>query len=312
MILLEIFHTHQTDENDRPEPWYEIKTDELFEKAANIDNHIKINCNRSFICNKCIRNTIIWKDGCNNYSKILENIVFHKKEFAVYVEWVILQESQYICLGNCLLFENNQFKIDKVRFEEFIKYNNGNDWPECNEDYISKYLEELNNQLVINSRNMHTDNETFYDKILVNKLISYDLINLVYSFRIYKGTCDVTFNDNFDKLNDNEKQEIMQNLQIFWKKLLGEYCDNDIYIDFEDYNGFKISIRQHLNNEFSLKKSLHNYHKIYFNVPFNDKEKIKKEGGMWDKDQKCWYIIDSAKNKEIVNKLKNEFTIKSI
>ena len=33
---------------------------------------------------------------------------------------------------------------------------------------------------------------------------------------------------------------------------------------------------------------------------------------MWDKDKKCWYIIDSAKNKEIVNKLKNEFTIKSI
>ena len=90
------------------------------------------------------------------------------------------------------------------------------------------------------------------------------------------------------------------------------HSKQDKNIDFEDYNGFKITIRKHSINKSSLKKSLYNYHKIYFNVPFNDKEKIKKEGGMWDKDKKCWYIIKSAKNKEIINKLKNEFTIKSI
>jgi hypothetical protein len=33
---------------------------------------------------------------------------------------------------------------------------------------------------------------------------------------------------------------------------------------------------------------------------------------MWDNDKKSWYIIESAKNEEIINKIKNEFTIKSI
>jgi hypothetical protein len=292
MIILEIFHTHQTDENDRPEPWYEIKTDELFDAINDIESHLKINCNRSFICNKCIRNTIIDINGCNDYSSILENIIFHKKESDAYISWILLQESQYICLGNCLLVENNQFKIDKIKFDKFIKHNNHCDWSEYNEDYISKYLEELNNQLVITGQNMHTCNETFYDKILVEKLISYDLINLIESCRIYKGQCDFIFNNNFNKLNDNEKQEIKENLQKFWKNLLGEYCDNRISIDFKEY--------------------IKTYHKIYFNVPFKDKEKIKKEGGMWDNDKKSWYIIESAKNEEIINKLKNEFTIKSI
>lgn len=311
MIILEIFHTHQTDENDRPEPWYEIKTDELFDKATDIENHLKIKCTRSFICNKCIKNTIIFDDGCNDYSKILENIIFHKKESGVYISWVILHECQYEFLGHFLIFKNNTFKIDKTRFDECTK-NDGNDWSKYNDDNINKYLEEVNKfQFSMNGRNLHTDSETVYDKSLVEKLISYDLINLIFSFSIRKGSGYVIFNNNFDKLNNNEQLEIMQNLQIFWKKLLGEYSDNDIYINFKDYNGFPLDP---LIKNFISIKSLKKYspHKIYFNVAFKDKEKIKKEGGIWDNDKKCWYIIDSAKNKEIINKCKNEFTVKSI
>jgi len=33
--------------------------------------------------------------------------------------------------------------------------------------------------------------------------------------------------------------------------------------------------------------------RIYLNVPYSDKEGVKKYGGKWDKDEKKWYIMDS-------------------
>ena len=33
--------------------------------------------------------------------------------------------------------------------------------------------------------------------------------------------------------------------------------------------------------------------RIYLNVPYKEKEGVKKYGGRWDKDERKWYIMDS-------------------
>jgi hypothetical protein len=45
------------------------------------------------------------------------------------------------------------------------------------------------------------------------------------------------------------------------------------------------------NNE--MRNEMHNErNRIYLNVPFNEKEFVKKLGGLWDPEQKKWYIFD--------------------
>jgi hypothetical protein len=53
--LFEIYHSHNTKESDRPEPWFEINATELINQINDIDNKkIKINCIRKNInCKNC-------------------------------------------------------------------------------------------------------------------------------------------------------------------------------------------------------------------------------------------------------------------
>jgi hypothetical protein len=56
-IIIEIFHTHQTQEQDRPEPWFEVKADYLLSlfasKSPGEEIPIKIECCRRDICDDC-------------------------------------------------------------------------------------------------------------------------------------------------------------------------------------------------------------------------------------------------------------------
>ena len=38
--------------------------------------------------------------------------------------------------------------------------------------------------------------------------------------------------------------------------------------------------------------------RIYFNVPFIQKDEIKRLGGRWDKNKKKWYVLENNKNIE--------------
>ena len=52
LYIFEVVHKHKTSECNRPEPWFEIKTDELLLK--NIDmNTITFHCNRNIYCSDC-------------------------------------------------------------------------------------------------------------------------------------------------------------------------------------------------------------------------------------------------------------------
>jgi len=53
IAIFEIYHTHKTKEEDRPEPWFEIEANHLIQQ--NHSNHaIRIECIRKRICDECI------------------------------------------------------------------------------------------------------------------------------------------------------------------------------------------------------------------------------------------------------------------
>jgi hypothetical protein len=55
VTIFEIFHTHATQSDDRPEPWFEIDATELINNANDANNGvIKINCIRDEKCDDCI------------------------------------------------------------------------------------------------------------------------------------------------------------------------------------------------------------------------------------------------------------------
>jgi len=64
--IFEIYHTHKTDEKNRPEPWFEINALKLIE-AANSDTDIEIiKCLRNNICKKCKRQKSKHKSDCKH------------------------------------------------------------------------------------------------------------------------------------------------------------------------------------------------------------------------------------------------------
>ena len=55
--IFEIYNAHKTQDNDRPEPWYEISATELTEEIAKTGCNITsilLKCTRSYICKGCI------------------------------------------------------------------------------------------------------------------------------------------------------------------------------------------------------------------------------------------------------------------
>ena len=52
--IIEIFHTHATNEQDRPEPWFELSAFDVLEKTETEKENYELKCSRMFICKSCI------------------------------------------------------------------------------------------------------------------------------------------------------------------------------------------------------------------------------------------------------------------
>lgn len=52
-IVFEIYSTHKTNANDRPEPWYEIKADDML-TLSKIHGKYEYKCIRNSVCQECI------------------------------------------------------------------------------------------------------------------------------------------------------------------------------------------------------------------------------------------------------------------
>jgi len=92
----EIFHTHKTKENDRPEPWFEIDATELITQINNINNNkIKINCIRKNI--NC-KNDKISEKNFIDLSKLRK--IYGTESYKIYCSWCGSNNYEPISDGN--------------------------------------------------------------------------------------------------------------------------------------------------------------------------------------------------------------------
>lgn len=54
-VIFEIYHTHKTREEDRPEPWYELKAMDVINVIENSEEYFKIGCIRQKVCWMCLK-----------------------------------------------------------------------------------------------------------------------------------------------------------------------------------------------------------------------------------------------------------------
>ena len=80
--IFEIYYTHKTKNNKRPEPWFEINANDLISNndILNLSNEINIDCIREEKCQKCIEYDIQNKINNEKYNKLRNKakIIFKK------------------------------------------------------------------------------------------------------------------------------------------------------------------------------------------------------------------------------------------
>lgn len=88
VCLFEIFHTHKTKNENRPEPWFEINASSFIcHVNTNNKSVLKIHCIRNELCEECIE-----KNNCKGYGECLTKISEKK--------YIRNQDSQ--CSFNCV------------------------------------------------------------------------------------------------------------------------------------------------------------------------------------------------------------------
>ena len=60
------------------------------------------------------------------------------------------------------------------------------------------------------------------------------------------------------------------------------------------------------NQALGLERCPYNKTKIYVNVPYSEKEEIKKLGGLWDSNMKKWFIYENNENKNEISAMYSE------
>lgn len=123
-------------------------------------------------------------------------------------------------------------------------------------------------------------------------------IKINYNKNIKKSTCSIFMNKKLSELK-NISFPWQWPLESIWKYGFGE---GEIFI--EDAFGKNIHTKKnHTNND----------NRIYFNIPFHDKDIFKKNfNGLWDKDKKKWYIYDCYYNGNNIKYAKLKYNTKNI
>lgn len=97
--IFEVLHSHKTNEEDRPEPWFEIKASHIIEQInKNISFHeiIRLNCERDWLCSSC----------SNIHQKMEEKRKEREKEFALQIN------------ENHLMGKEDERKYEKIKENE--------------------------------------------------------------------------------------------------------------------------------------------------------------------------------------------------
>lgn len=121
--IFEICNTHKTNNEKRPEPWFEIDASTLINIASSFENNkIKIPCIRNQLCDNCNETNVCLGDG--SCIGVNDNGNYKKNPF-------------YKCEYNCLLLECPRCDFTAPKRNIANAYNNNNCW-KCHKDLYTK------------------------------------------------------------------------------------------------------------------------------------------------------------------------------
>ena len=283
LFLVEVYYTHKTDENDRPEPWVEINAQDLINIECN--DNVTIKCDRQTLCNIC-RNEKKQLDESNR-KKITS--YFKNECLNKHCQEKINEDIQKI--NNDKINEDTQ-KISNEKFiyisyadEQIINNKRLNRNDKC-VMYVQNIIDEF--KLVIDAQ--HKFEQKYHDFYYEALMQLYNIGSRWQHGKIYfteyckQNGFGWQFWDGEKTISHGINKNILKKFMKYFNLLNPVTIEKNIYELFgKGYFGGNIA-------------STINKRKCYFNVKYNQKEDFKEMGGLWDVENKKWYAYENNKN----------------
>lgn len=222
--IFEVFYKHKTDAEVRPDPWCELNAVQILNTIFDDMKKIIFNCERrDHYCDTCLKKKICM-NGFGDYYIIWKLIMCSKNINEIYFEWCKL-----LCFNGSLNSivgkYNNVYTIDE---------NNEDVTNGCltnrNMKQIKKLINRMNGKRKMKynmkGSNIFSGKDVQFDVKLIKKIMSWNIIDIIEKVWIYKGECEIKFNDKIDNYSKNETYKMLFTLFKFWTIIIGENYDD--------------------------------------------------------------------------------------
>lgn len=346
--IFEIYNTHKTRDENRPEPWFEINAKDLIRLVNETENikKVTINCLRNNICKECVNKEIRQKELKKELTIFREKmngiltqkrLMYHKYYILEYNKNNGRNEFAYLCLKfltsineNDVVYTKEFYTIVTLYTKQTIKINT---------DLTTIYMNGIKHYYSNNNGNKNAISiltNTYYEgnifckkHILETPIIKkIDIINIKHQIKVYKNLLQFKSDNKYKKkiyelimllkLNNNGiKYSIAKGDIIIQNK------NNKDVLKIKEYNDKTyMTICQNSNYFYCVKMcdivSWYNsakyefLSKIYLNVKYEDKDKIKVLKGSFDCKLKCWYIFSNNYSTDDILKQWKIVDVKSV
>jgi len=275
--IFEIYNSHKTINDARPEPWFEFDAKNVLD-CINIEK-IELECIRKEECDDCLRKRYIkelqtwlkmYGEEWNGDQNVLENLVrkvlgqteFNKQRC------IGCEET---CRSSCSKCDQHHMRFNFDAQQDF----------QNNKDIIDIFNSILPKYVVINSH------KGTIEAYIINKEDEkqYNYYNEYYdNYKKYPYKCRIHFYGN------GTVYIIISILKVICHHLLSYNKMTKIELNYDSENP-KILNYKSTSASFSKEK-------IYLQILFSEKDIVKRLGARWDVDNKKWYVSDTAFNRE--------------
>jgi hypothetical protein len=271
---------------------YHKKISEKFNLKLNEKNKIECICKKSHLLY-----LNIFKHSKSSHNYVIGSTCIDKVEKILYII-----ESNLEKYENKLLASNIEKSIEKIRkrikqMKDYINEIKSKKCLLCNTKLPKKSKYNIRKFICKKCYKNDNINENNLKKIL--KLIKDNKFNCICK-ECYINFSNLELLDIKPDLCSKECKQINENKQKGIYNLICEDC-NETYKNtrpFKTTKCFQCYIENVQNNTSE---------KIYLNVPYSHKDKVKSKGGKWDRDKKKWYIFEDNKYiDEIISEFEDE------
>lgn len=300
VCIFEIYYSHKTNRENRPEPWFEIDALSLINQMNDNINPIKINCIRHEKCEACV----IHQEKEENERKKNKSLALDIIE-----DWFFQG------------IEILPFSSDCLDMDLYITKNTK-----------SKNIQTLNSvDLMIEYGDMR-DTYELYHIFLIDVSENYDIINefeyLDSNIAVYYINIDWILSQierptrirsvaslDCSSLFSKTKCQC-GHLSSYWIKGINVpgyiiyiiSCESCGYNSRKEYdNCQKCNVLSPLcimvtnnNNTLCKQCDIFGYNREYLCVPYHEKEEAKLYDALWDKDVKKWYVYKDNENMDVI------------